>query len=61
MAGFESLCFCDARNVGMGCLRQMARLAEDLKVIVFVCAAHGEGQYVINFPRFAGFDLLSAV
>jgi hypothetical protein len=26
----------------------------------FICSAEGEGQNVINVPRFAGVDLLSA-
>ena len=57
MAGFEALCFCDARNVGMACLRPVAEPTEDLKVVRFVCSAEGEGQNVINVPRLAGFGL----
>ena len=60
MACFEVLGFCDAWNVGLGCLRAVAGPAEDLKVIGLVCSAEGEGQNVINVPRFAGVDLLSA-
>ena len=44
----------------MGCLQPVAGPAEDLKVVGFVSSAEGEGQYVVNVPRFAGVDLLSA-
>ena len=44
----------------MGCLQPVAGPAEDLKVVGFVSSAEGEGQNVINVPRFAGVDLLSA-
>ena len=60
MARFEAFGFCDARNIGFGCLCAVAGPAEDLKVIGLVCSAEGEGQNVINVPRFAGVDLLSA-
>ena len=50
MAGFEPLGFCDARNVGMGCLPPVAGPAEYLKVIGFICAAECEGQNVIGVP-----------
>ena len=50
MARFKALGFCDARNVGMGCLCAVAGLAEDLKVMGFICAAKSQGQYVINVP-----------
>jgi hypothetical protein len=60
MACFEALGFGNAWNIGMGCFRPVARVAEDLKVIGFICATKGEGQNVINVPRFAGFNLLRA-
>ena len=60
MAGFEALGLGDARNVGMGCLRPVAELAEDLQVLRCVCATECEGQYVVNVPHFAGINLLSA-
>jgi hypothetical protein len=60
MAGFEALCFCDARNVGLDCFCAVARLAEDLQVIGLICAAKCERKNVINVPRLAGFDLLGA-
>jgi len=60
MAGFEALGFRNARNIGFGCLCAVAGLAEDLKVMEFICATECEGQYVINVPSFAGVDLLSA-
>ena len=60
MAGFEAFGFGNARNVRMGCLRQVAGPAEDLKVLRCICAAKGEGQNVINVPRFSGVDLLRA-
>jgi hypothetical protein len=44
----------------MACLRPVARPAEDLQVIGFICAAKSQWQNVVNVPRFAGFDLLSA-
>ena len=60
MARFEAIGFCDAWNIGMGCLCAMAGLAKDLQVIGLVCSAEGEGQNVINVPRLAGGDLLIA-
>jgi hypothetical protein len=60
MARFEALGFGNARNVGMGCLRPVAELAEDLQVLMCVCSAKCEGQNVINVPRFAGAYLLGA-
>jgi hypothetical protein len=60
MAGFEALCFCDTRNVGMGRLCAVARTAKDLQVLRCICATHSEGQYVVNVPSFAGVDLLIA-
>ena len=61
MALFEALGFGDARNVEMGCLQPVAELAEDLQVLMCVCSAKCEGQYVVNVPCFAGFDLSVAV
>ena len=60
MVRLKALDFCDAWNVGMGCFRPVARVAEDLKVIGFICATKGEGQNVINVPRFSSFNLLRA-
>ena len=57
MARFEAFGFCDARNVGMGCLCAVAGLAKDLKVVGFICAAKSQGQNVINVPRLAGIYL----
>ena len=50
MARFKALGFCDARNVGMGGLRPVPGLAEDLQVMGLVCAAECEGQNVIDVP-----------
>ena len=61
MARFEALGFGDARNVGMACLRPVARPAEDLQVLRCIFATHSERKNVINVPRFAGFDLSVAV
>jgi hypothetical protein len=60
MVGFKALGFGDARNVGMGRLCAVAGLAEDLKVMGFICATECEGQNMVNVPRLAGFDLLGA-
>jgi hypothetical protein len=60
MARFEAFGLGDERNVGMRRLCAVARPAEDLKVMGFVCAAKSHGKNVINVPRFAGVDLLSA-
>ena len=60
MAGFEALCFRNAWNVVMGGLCSVAGPAEDLQVVRFACSAEGEGQNVINVPRFSGVDLLRA-
>jgi hypothetical protein len=60
MVCFEALGFRNAWNVGFGCLCPVAGLAKDLKVMGLICAAKSQGQYVINVPRFSGFDLLSA-
>jgi hypothetical protein len=60
MARFETLGFGNARNVGMACLCAVAGLAEDLKVMGFICAAKSQGQNVINVPSLAGIYLLRA-
>ena len=60
MVRLKALGFRNARNVGLGCLRPVAGPAEDLQVVSCVCAAKCEGKNVINVPRLAGFDLLSA-
>ncbi len=60
MVRLKALGFRNARNVGLGCLRPVAGPAEDLKVLRCICATHSERKNVINVPRFAGFDLLSA-
>ena len=60
MACFEALGFGKARNVGIGCFCAVTELAEDLKVMGFICAAKCERKNVINVPHFAGVDLLSA-
>jgi len=60
MARFEALGFCDAWNVETGGLCFVARPAEDLKVVGFICAAEGEGQNVVNVPCLSGFNLLGA-
>ena len=50
MVRIKALGFGNARNVGLGCLRPVAGLSEDLKVMGFICAAKSQGQYVINVP-----------
>ena len=60
MAGFHALGFCNARNVGAGCFCSVTSLAEDLQVIRFICATHGQRQNVINVPRLASVDFLRA-
>ena len=58
MAGFEALCFSDARDIAFRCLCLVAGPAEDLKVLWFVRSPKCEGKNVINVPGFAGVDLL---